>query len=293
MYGRMKALLVYRGRPITRRDIVSIRKLIERHPDEHRTALSRRICKVWNWTQPNGYPKDMVCRGLLLRLEAEGHIKLPPRQSAAGGRHSVAPKPVTVDQSLINIDFSALVPISIHQVRRTHLEKLHDGLLAQFHYLGYVRPVGEHLKYLAFAGDRPLACLTWSSAPRHIGSRDCYIGWDVRKRRRNIHLLAYNTRFLVLPWVEVKGLASHLLARTVRILSRDWQNVYAHPIYWLETFVDTDRFKGTCYKAANWLYLGKTTGRGKNDLTHRPNRSVKAVWGYPLCPDFRQKLCHE
>jgi hypothetical protein len=289
----METILVYRGRHLTGADIDFIRDLIESNPDDHRTALSRKICQAWNWIQPNGYPKDMVCRGLLLRLEAQGYIKLPQRQSAAGGRHSVAQEPITVNKSPIETDIFALVPISIHQVRRTPLERLHDGLLAQFHYLGYAKPVGEHLKFLAFAHGRPLACFTWSSAPRHIGCRDRYIGWDAQRRRKNMHLLAYNTRFLVLPWVKVHGLASHLLSTMARNLCREWQNVYAHPLYWLETFVDTDLFKGTCYKAANWCYLGKTTGRGKDDLTHKPNRSIKAVWGYPLCRDFRQRLCHE
>jgi len=290
MYGRMETILVYRGRPITKDDVDFIRNLIESNPDDHRTALSRKICRTWNWTQPNGHPKDMVCRGLLLRLEAQDYIKLPSKRCAAGGRHFVAPQPVTVDQSPISGDISSLGPITIHQVRRTPFERLHDGLLAQFHYLGYARPVGEHLKYLAFARGRPIACLTWSSAPWHIGCRDRYIGWDGPSRRRHIHLVAYNTRFLVLPWVKTHCLASHLLSRTARTLSQDWQNVYAHPIYWLETFVDTDLFRGTCYMAANWLYLGKTTGRGKDDLTHRPTRSIKAVWGYPLRRDFRERL---
>lgn len=293
MYGRMETILVYRGRSITRGDIEFIRELIQDNPDDHRTALSRRICQIWNWNQTNGYHKDMVCRGLLLCLEAEGHIKLPSKRTGGGGRHTTVPTPVSVDQSPVSSDISSLAPISIHQVRRTPLENLHDGLLAQFHYLGYTRPVGEHLKYLAFAHGRPIACFTWSSSPRHIGCRDRYIGWDARRRRKNIHLLAYNTRFLVLPWIDAHCLASHLLSRMARILCRDWQSLYAHPVYWLDTFVDTDLFRGTCYKAAGWVYLGQTTGRGKNDLTHKPNRSIKAVWGYPLRRDFRQRLCHE
>jgi hypothetical protein len=288
----METILIHRGRPISTGDVDFIRNLIKSNPDDHRTSLSRRICQAWNWTQPNGFPKDMVCRGLLLRLEAEEYIKLPPKRIATGGRHFVAPEPVTVDQSPIGGNIDSLGPISIHQVRRTPLEKLHDGLLARFHYLGYTRPVGEHLKYVAFALGRPIACLTWSSAPRHIGCRDRYIGWDGQCRRKNIHLLAYNTRFLVLPWIGSHSLASHLLARSARTLGRDWQNVYAHPVHWIETFVDTDLFRGTCYRAANWICLGTTTGRGKDDLTHRPNRSIKAVWGYPLCRDFRQRLCH-
>jgi len=292
MDGRMETLLTFRGRQVTSKDVEFIRDLIDHNPDDHRTALSRRICKLWNWTQPNGYLKDAVCRSLLLRLQAEGFIKLPPKRCGAGGRHFVIPEPVSVDQTPISTDISSLRPISIRQVRRTHLEPLHDALLAQFHYLGYTRPVGEHLKYLAFANQRPLACLTWSSAPRHIGCRDRFIGWDPQTRPKNIHLLAYNTRFLLLPWVRSHCLASHLLSTTARTLSSDWQKLYAHPVYWIETFIDTDLFTGTCYKAANWIYLGNTTGRGKDDLTHRPNRSIKAVWGYPLCSDFRCRLCH-
>jgi Druantia protein DruA len=292
MYGGMGTILTYRGRPICTGEIDFIRNLIENNPDDHRTALSRRICKAWNWTQHNGQLKDMVCRGLLLRLEAEGYIALPAKQSAAGGRHSKTPEPLSVDQSPIQTEIGSLVPIDICQVRRTSFERLHDALLAQFHYLGYAQPVGEHLKYLAFVNGGPVACLAWSSAPRHIGCRDRYIGWSGQLRQKNLHLLAYNTRFLVLPWVVVPNLASHLLARCAAIISKDWQSVYAHPVFWLETFIDTSRFKGTCYQAAGWTHLGNTTGRGKNDQTHQANRSIKAVWGYPLSVDFREALQH-
>ena len=133
--------------------------------------------------------------------------------------------------------------------------------------------------------------MVYSSAPRHIGCRDRFIGWPAAVRRQNIHLIAYQSRFLILPWVHVSYLASHLLGRIARLLPADWQRIYHHPVYFQETFVDPERFKGTCYQAANWLYLGKTTGRGKNDQTKKPNRSIKAVWGYPLCRDFRAKLC--
>lgn len=291
MHGGMETILIHRGRAIQRGEIDLIRNLIVSNPDDHRTALSRKICQAWNWTQPNGQLKDMVCRGLLLRLEAEGFIKLPPRQSAAGGRGCRTLQPLLVDQSPMQTDMAGLAGIDMRQVRRTPFEKLHDTLLAQFHYLGYTRPVGEHLKYLAFAKDRPIACLTWSSAPRHIGCRDRFIGWNARVRQKNLHLLVYNTRFLVLPWVKVPNLASHLLARAAATLARDWSALYAHPVYWLETFVDTSLFKGTCYRAANWIHLGATTGRGKNDQTHKANRSLKAVWGYPLCRRFKERLC--
>jgi len=176
-------------------------------------------------------------------------------------------------------------------VRRTEHEALFGALLQAHHYLGYTRPVGEHLKYLVYAKGRPIACFAWSSAPRHLGPRDRFIGWSAQARRENIRFIAYNSRFLVLPWIEVRHLASHLLGRMAKRLSSDWEAVYAHPLYYLESFVDPERFAGTCYRAANWLFLGRTTGRGKADQTKKPNRSRKAVLGYPLTAHFRQRLC--
>ena len=155
---------------------------------------------------------------------------------------------------------------------------------------GYTQPVGEHLKYLVCARGRPVACVAWSSAPRHLGSRDRFIGWGLQARRQNIGLLAYNTRFLILPWVTVPHLASHILGRMARTLSVDWQCLYGHPIYFIETFIDPQRFRGTCYRAANWTLLGVTTGRGKDAPTHQANRSIKQVLGYALVKDFRQRL---
>ena len=157
------------------------------------------------------------------------------------------------------------------------------------HYLGYCQPVGEQLKYLVFAKDRPLACLAWSSAPRHLGDRDRFIGWTKTFREKNLSLIVCNTRFLILPWVQVSCLASHILGKMVKILPVDWERIYHHPLHYLETFVDQERFQGTCYRAANWGCIGQTTGRGKNAQTKRPNRSIKGIWGYPLSKDFR---CH-
>lgn len=293
IHGNMEAIFVHRGRPVTKGDISFIRNLIESFPDENRTAISRRVCAAWGWAQPNGRPKDAVCRSLMLRLEREGYIQLPPKRCGTGGWHPArnSPPPIQLDESPIEGSVKSLQPILLRQVRRTAHERLHNSLIARFHYLGYVQPVGAHLKYIAFSGQRPIACFAWSSAPRHIGCRDRYIGWDAQRRRANLHLLAYNSRFLLLPWVFVPSLASHLLGKMVRRVSRDWQQVYGHPLYFLETFVDTERFRGTCYQAANWIRIGKTTGRGKNDSTRRPNRSLKAVWGYPLSPDFRERLC--
>jgi hypothetical protein len=158
------------------------------------------------------------------------------------------------------------------------------------HYLGYSQPVGEHLKLMVFVGERPVALFAWSSAPRHLRARDHFIGWSMAARQQNIRFVAYNSRFLILPWVQVPNLASYLLGRIARLLSSEWEKVYGHPLYLLETFVDPERFKGTCYRAANWCLLGRTTGRGKQDHTHRANRSVKDVMVYPLVADFREKL---
>jgi len=201
------------------------------------------------------------------------------------------PALVEVESTPLVARLSEIGPVEIRQVRRTPEEALVNGLIAQHHYLGYSQPVGEHLKYLVTAGGRPIACFCWSSAPRHLGPRDRYIGWSPATRRANIRLLAYQTRFLILPWVRVPHLASHLLGRMSGRLSADWQHLYAHPIYFTETFVDPQRYRGTCYRAANWSELGMTTGRGKDCPTKRPNRSLKQVWGYALVKDFRRRLC--
>jgi hypothetical protein len=180
--------------------------------------------------------------------------------------------------------------LEFQQVRRTPQEPLFNSLLEQYHYLRYQQPVGEHLKYIVSAKGQAIACLAWCSAPRHLANRDRFIGWSAEARKRNLHLLAYNTRFLILPWVQVPHLASHILGRMAKIVPYDWQRLYAHPVYWLETFIDPARFKGTCYRAANWLHLGSTTGRGHNARTKKRTRPVKELFGLPLTPRFRELL---
>jgi hypothetical protein len=283
----------YRGRIATEDDIAFIKGLIAQNPLMSRRALSIELCKAWNWTQPNGVLRDMVCRGFLLTLEKAGYIRLPPRRCMSYNQlvHHKRPQEIQIDQTPLCTTLSKIQPLEIKQVRRTSFEKLFNGLIYQYHYLGYCHPVGEHLKYIVFAMDRPIACFAFSSAPRHIGCRDRFIGWSADIRKKNLHLIAYNSRFLILEWIKVPHLASHLLGRMVRILPRDWHRIYNHPIYFLETFVDTEKFRGTCYRAANWIYLGKTTGRGKNANTHKPNRSIKAVYGYALVKNFRDTLC--
>ena len=231
----------------------------------------------------------------MLELHRAGHIRLPAKKRCVNNPFVNRTKPakVTIDQSPVDGKLSQIKPLQFCQVRRTVSEKLFNSLIEQYHYLGYCHPVGEQLKYIVYSQQRPLACLAWSSAPRHIGCRDRFIGWSAHSRKAHIDLLAYNTRFLILPWVQVRCMASHILARMAKMVCQDWQAIYRHPIYYLETFVDKQRFAGTCYKAANWIYLGDTTGRGKNDHTNKANRSIKAVWGYPLSKHFRTLLSPE
>ena len=216
----MQTPLSYRHRVITEDDLVFIRKLIADHPSASRKALSRKLCEAWNWVQANGAPRDMVCRGLMLMLHREGLIELPPaRPSVFDQIKRGRPSLVSVDEAPLQMSLAELGPLEVRQVRRTPEEALFNSLLQQHHYLGYTQPVGEHLKYLVRAQGRPVACLAWSSAPRHLGSRDRFIGWDPQARLKNIGLLAYNTRFLILPWVTVPHLASNILGRMTRMLS--------------------------------------------------------------------------
>src|SRR6266699_6279535 len=283
----------YRGQNIDSEQVAQLREFIAAHPESSRWKLSRQLCEALGWKQPNGALRDVVCRGLLLMLERAGQIELPPvRRIIRGQRRNARPRPaaVLIDRTPIQVRFTELEPVHLEQVRRTADEDLFNSLMEHHHYLGYEQPVGEHLKYLVWAQGRPVACLAWCSAPRHLGSRDRYIGWSAEERRRNVRFLAYNTRFLILPWVKVEHLASHILGRMALRISADWQRIYGHPIYFLETFVDPERFRGTCYRAANWVVLGKTTGRGKQCNSYVPNRSIKEVLGYPLAKQFRELL---
>jgi hypothetical protein len=284
--------LKYRGRVVTAEDILYIRELITAHPGASRRRLSQTLCEAWQWKQANGALRDMVCRGLLLMLDRAGHIELPAVKCVPHNPlvRRERPEPVLIDTTPIDGPLQELRPVEVQQVRRTNDEPLFNNLMEHYHYLNYEQPVGEHLKFLVWAQGRPLACLAWSSAPRHLGSRDRYIGWSAEARRRNIRFLAYNTRYLLLPWVRVPHLASHILGKMTGQLSQHWERMYGHPVYFAETFIDPSRFRGTCYRAANWKLLGLTTGRGKNDHTYKPNRPIKEVLGLPLTPRFRELL---
>jgi len=282
----------YRGRVVSDADVLFIRELIGGHPEASRRRLSELLCEAWNWRQPNGVLKAMVCRGLMLLLHRGGHIELPAVRRVLPNPLVERRRPVaqSVDTEPLRASLAELRPLEFRQVRRTPEERLVNALIEQYHYLGYTQPVGEQLKHLVLAHGRPVACLMWSSAPRHLGPRDRFIGWSAEARLKNVRFLAYNSRFLIFPWVQVPHLASHILGRMARVISGDWERVYGHPVYYLESFTDPSRFRGTCYRAANWVSLGLTSGRGNNAPTKKPRVPVKEILGYPLSERFRQIL---
>jgi len=234
----------------------------------------------------------MACSDLLLRLQRAGLVELPAIQHR-GRTARRRPIPIPLhSREPIQASLSELGSLEVQMVRGTLWEPLYKGLIEAYHYLGYRQTVGEHLKYLVFHQGRPLACLGWGAAAWKVAARDRFIGWQAAHRDRHLHLLAQNARFLILPWVQVPHLASHLLGKMARLLSRDWERVYHHPLVLLETFVDCERFQGTCYRAANWISVGYTQGRGKWDSDHQASAPVKAVFVYPLVKHFREVLTH-
>lgn len=285
-------LLSYRGREIGAAEVSFLRELIGQNPGLSRHALSKKVCQAWNWVQPNGQLRDMICRSLMLVLHRAGHIELPaPRLKAVNNailHRRVAPLE-WCDTTPIEGSLASLGPLEIRLVRRAQGEDLFNYLLKEHHYLGFSRPVGEHLKYLVLCGDRPLACLAWNSGPLKLKLRDRFVGAPRQAYAHNLHLIAYNSRYLIVPWARIPHLASHVLGRIARRISADWQELYHHPIYLLESFVDIERFKGTSYRAANWTCVGRSVGRGTKSKTHA-RTSIKELWVYVLSKDLRAQL---
>jgi hypothetical protein len=290
----MTDVLVMQGRELTGNELDDIRKLLAEHPDWGRTRLSKELCRLWNWRNAQGRQKDMSCRLMLLKLERRGFLHLPrilrDRNYSLRTRHVVSVEHATAP---IRCELRDLQPLSLSVIaQRSEDQLLFACLLNRYHYLGHHNAIGEKLGYLARDRQgRVLACALFGSAAWKCAARDMFIGWDRRKRERNLCLLTNNTRFLILPWVAVPHLASHLLGQFVGRIRCDWQKKYGHPVHALETFVDRDRFRGVCYRAANWMRLGSTTGRSRNDRNHCLRGSVKDVYLYPLVKNFRLELC--
>lgn len=284
----MKPLTI-RNRTIDKDDIAFIQAVVYEHWDKGRTHISRVLCRKWNWVQPSGRLKDMACRELLLTLHRMGLIEYPPGKYTPKNQKKVV-QHIQVDQTPVACKLSHLQPVHVKMVRHTSLEPLYDSLVDQFHYLGYVQIVGNHLKYMAFSGDTPLACIGWGSAAWAVKPREQFIGWSKPVKDNNLHFIANNTRFLILPWVNVKHLASKILAVNIKRISNDWVSVYEYPLYLLETFVERDRFQGTCYKAANWIHVGFTKGTAKKGHIHTEHGRIKDVYLYPLKKNFRKRI---
>lgn len=283
-------LLNLQGHSVTSDDIREIASLISANPDWHRSRLSRELCARWNWTNAAGQMKDMACRSLLVKLHDRGLIQLPEARSKGGGIHPRKIPVVECDTSSIYDVLSNLQPLQVRLIHNGPDWDLFRSLLVQYHYLGFQRPVGESLRYLVYDRQgRLVAGLLFGSAAWKLACRDQFIGWTSEQRQHRLQWITNNTRYLIPPWVEVPHLASHVLGLITRRLSDDWQGRYGHPIVLLETFVGSS-YAGTCYKAANWRYLGQTTGRGRNDLTHKQNRDQKAILVYPLHRKFRKVL---
>jgi hypothetical protein len=285
---------VIQGQLIGPEDVALIRDWLEAHPNSNRTRLSRYLCECWDWRNEAGRLKDMACRSLLLRLEAQGQIGLPPRKTASvNGLRNRQATPILHDQSPLEGPLRGLQPVTVEPIQESSAQgALFRFLLQDYHYLGHRNCVGENLKYLARSREgRPLACLLFGSAAWKAAARDQWIGWSAEQRHRQLGGVTNNTRFLVLPWASgVPHLASHLLGQVTERLSADWQRKYGHRIYLLESFVESRRFEGTCYRAAGWMEVGRTTGRSRNDRDFQLQVPTKAIYLKPLVANFRRRL---
>ena len=290
----METAFTLQGRLLTADDLSAIRSLIISHPGWHRTRISQELCRLWHWVNDTGRLKDIAARSMLRKLDSMGLIELPVPVCSANNEFRNQPIELELSNqrtATIECSLSELQSIRIHRVDSPEDTRLFRGLLQQHHYLGYSGPVGENIQYLIHdRQDRLLGCILYGAAAWQVADRDRFIGWDEATRKQNLSHIANNMRFLILPWVRVPHLASHLLAITRRRLSRDWQKKYGHSIVLLETFVEQDRFAGTCYQADNWVRVGKTRGRSRNHNSGEPMVPVKSVWLYPLCHGFRQML---
>lgn len=289
----MANTIVMQGRRLEDQDLEMIRGLLTSNPDWNRTGLSRELCARWDWRNGMGRPKDMAARTLLLKLERAGHIRLPERRGSPPNAHrNRRIAPVREPGETICGPLQKIRPLEVSIVAPgCDNARLFNDLLGGYHYLGHRNTVGENLRYLVRdRHGRPVACLLFGSAAWKCADRDAFIGWERPTRERNLHGLTNNTRFLILPWVQVPHLASHVLSLVTRRIRADWQAKYGRPVHALETFVDRSRFKGTCYRAANWLRVGASRGRTRNDRHYRIQVPVKDIYLYPLIADFRKEL---
>ena len=287
--------MIITSRPlIGEEQLNQIKLLMDENPDINISRLSMKLCELWNWQFPTGDLKDMSCRNLLRKLNNQGKIVLPESHRgsrAHGNKRRIIPH-MEHNTTPVAGSLSTILPLSIEIVDKEGMPEF-VSMLAQYHYLAFDRTVGRKISYMARdKNGRPVALLLFGAAAWKCKSRDDHIGWDTMQRQNNLQLVTNNTRFLIPQWVRVPCLASYTLSQISKRISADWQTKYGHPILCLETFVD-EKFEGTVYKAANWRFVGKTTGRGRNDVHHQRLLTVKSMYLYPLVRDYRKLLCSE
>lgn len=289
----MEILMTSQGRSVTTTDVEFIQRLLNDHPDWNRTRLSEELCHIWHWYTANGKHKDMACRSLLLKLHRRGHIQLPLPQRPANNdyRHWKFPD-LSYARDSIEGSLSTLIPLNIVPVfAAPGKQQLIKCLLHHHHYLGCRGTLGESIGYLVYdRHHRVIACLTFGAAAWKTAPRDNFIAWDPATRVRNLSYLTNNLRFLILPWVQVRNLASHILSLIVQRLNNDWMTHYKHPLYLVETFVDISKFGGASYRAANWIRIGQTKGRTRQDRHRTLKVPLKDIYLYPLHKFFKEKL---
>ena len=283
--------MIYCGREFSPDDIEAIKRLMAQDPSLKRSPLSRQLCQMFGWTKPNGELKDMTCRVALTRMQADGLIMLPPSQMASGRRWAGSAVAATAAQTPLLQPVHELGALTLRPVTATANSRRWNEYIARYHYLGYTPLSGSQLRYNVFAGERLVALLSFGASAWKLAGRDRFIGWQEPQRLKNLQLVVNNARFLILPWIQCTGLASKILALSARQLPRDWQQRYGYRPVLFETFVESARHRGTCYKAANWVHVGQTVGRGKKCPVHQPIVPVKDIWLYPLRKDFASVLC--
>lgn len=283
------------GRDLGEVELALIRELIGAHPDWHRTRISREICERWDWRDQTGRIKDMACRTMLLKLHRRGLIELPaPRHANVNHRRGLSFQPVLHDISALQCSFDALGGVELVIADAGEPRALWQTLLQSYHYLGFNTRVGKSICYLALdAQQRAVGALLFGAAAWKSADRDRFIGWSPKARAHNLERIVNNMRFLIPPWVQVKNLASHILGESLRSLPKHWRAKYGFEPVLAETFVERERFEGTCYKAANWQRVGSTTGRTRQDKNHTIKVPIKEIYLYPLCRDFRTTRCRE
>lgn len=287
----MSRIVTIQGRELTQTDIEAIRQLIADNPDWHRTRLSKELCTIWGWRTETGLLKDMACRSMLRKLEQKGFVALPIARHSGNRQRRIIDVPHDCDP--IETDLRTIRPVQLVPIQGSGAtDDLFHCLMDRYHYLGCKGHVGEHMKYIAFdRKNRPIACLLFGSAAWKTASRDRFVGWDRTTRRCNLCLMTNNTRFLILPWIRIPHLASFILGANLRRLRQDWITKYGHDLCLVETFVDRSRFAGTCYRAANWIRIGQSKGRSRQDRNHKLQVPIKDIYVYPLTADYKKQLC--